>query len=119
MFCSRECCTSSNAKKEEFNAECYICGTKIKRKQSDINKNKKFYCSIECRNKGSIGENNPNYKGKSKIGNCDYCSKEIVITKYVDKKNNYCSQECKSKHQAIILKGENNPNYKHGKRIKK
>lgn len=116
------CCSKSCAqalRNPPIYTNCCICGLKIKRTKFEMHKNERNYCSKECYAEGMKvflrGENNPNYKGKSYLGECSYCSKEIVITDYEKryvKKHHYCSTKCKSQHQKEINLGENNPKYR-------
>ncbi|MDM0587667.1 HNH endonuclease [Clostridium perfringens] len=70
-------------------------------------------------------KNNPNYKNATIEVNCSNCNKKFKILKCntvnsnkAQKQNLYCSKKCKSEHQKEILKGESNPNYGNGCRIK-
>lgn len=112
--CSKSC--SQKLRNPPIFVECAVYKSKMRKAKNQIERTKNFFCSKECRKEWNsfnlLGENNPNYKNKSYEGTCDYCGKIIMIKEYgLTRKNNYCSQECKSEHQKIILLGENNPNF--------
>lgn len=46
------------------------------------------------------------------LQNCPICGTQFKV--YKNQKRTYCSRECMSKGYAESLKGENNPNYRHG-----
>ena len=126
-YCSAECRAKSTTKK--ITIECSYCGEEISVTANAYKRNKHHYCSKDCRYKHQKeifkGKNNPNYKNASINVMCSNCKKSFSIlkcnTKNSDgttKKNFYCSQECKSEHQKKILKGENNPNYGKGEKIR-
>lgn len=56
-FCSRECANS--AMETKTNKPCLNCGSLVRRKKEL----ERVYCSEACRNKHSIGPNNPTWKG--------------------------------------------------------
>lgn len=97
------------------------CGNKLRNPnifiKCNICNSKNHYCSNECRSIGvglnNIGKNNPNYRGKSYLGNCDYCNKEYIVNEYGNRINkyNYCSQLCKGEHQKETLLKDLNPRY--------
>ena len=115
--CSRKC--SNELKYSKIYVKCSTCGKLIQRTKSQIDRCVNSFCSAECKSIGyskmNKGKNNPNFKNKSRKGNCSNCNKEIIITDYNKRysvKNNYCSVECKAEHQKTTLLGENNPKYR-------
>lgn len=125
--CSKTC--SATIKYPKIYVECEICKKKVKKIQRDIKRNKHHYCSNKCRaiavGRSQVGKNNPNYKNATIEVNCSNCNKKFKILKCntvnsdkAQKQNLYCSKKCKSEHQKEILKGESNPNYGNGRRIK-
>jgi 5-methylcytosine-specific restriction endonuclease McrA len=121
-YCSPECRVKSMTNK--ITIKCSYCEKEISITKSTYERSKHHYCSQECKyehQKQTVkGENNPNYKNATVKVRCSYCSKEFTILKCKIKnnKNVYCSQKCKSNHQREILKGENNPNYGKGEKIR-
>lgn len=112
-FCSISC--RSTSREKLVIRKCGYCKETFKRTPSTSNV-VTAYCSIECRNKHLSyrvkGENNPNWKGKTSIIECECCGKPFEYKDYFNSENKYCSQKCKSIHQMVILKGKNNPNFK-------
>ena len=84
---------------KKYSKICEYCGKFLLASK----KNVKYH--VECR---------PQNRNNQIKFNCEYCGKISSQAKgqYNRSKYHYCSQECKSKHQKEILKGENNPNYK-------
>ncbi len=127
ICCSRKC--SNELKYPKIKVKCDCCGKEIYIKKYDLERSKHHYCSRECKYKHQTDlfkcENNPNYKNAINIVLCSNCGEKIEIynsnmnnSDGATKKNFYCSQECKAEHQKHILKGENNPNYGNGDKIK-
>lgn len=133
-YCSSECRSkhqkltlkgesNPNFKKANIDVKCSNCGKKINIlkctiKNSDGTTKKNFYCSQICKaeyqKKILKKESNPNFKGGDINCSCDNCGKEINVKRHRYKihKYHYCSQDCKAKHQQVILVGKNNPFYK-------
>ena len=117
IYCSRKC-SANDRKKDKIKVKCYNCGTELERVQYAINRNKKHYCSIKCKNEHQKqllkGKDNPNYKEKSFISKCSNCGTEYIANNYGNReyKYHYCSIKCKWEHQKKILTGKQNPNYK-------
>lgn len=112
-----------NYKNANTIVNCSYCGKEIKilncdLKNSDGKLKKDFYCNSNCKAKHQHeklkGSNNPNFKDRTVLVNCDCCGKSFYTKQYKIKnnKNVYCSQECKKEHQKITMLKENNPNYK-------
>lgn len=88
-------------KNTSYNCECVVCGKKLHRKPSYINKTKNITCSYECCYKlkkqtmagknnhqyGLVGELNSSYKNGEFISNLGY--KKIYAPKHPLSKNNY------------------------------
>lgn len=117
VCCSKKC--AQILRNPPIYVECEICKKEFRKSKNQIDRCTHNYCSNECRAKGvgihQSGENNPNYKGKSYLGQCSNCGEEMLITDYekrFEKKYRYCSLKCKGEHQKEILKGENNPKYR-------
>lgn len=117
-FCSRDCVIKYQTLKIEVS--CEICNKQIFKKISSFKKHKHHFCSKKCYGKFIIGENNPNYKNKTKIFNkkhrkipkiinpkksqknrkikifCPYCKKIIIrsVKRAKKNKNNFCSKKC-------------------------
>jgi len=87
---------------------CDYCGNYFRRKPSQINRAKKRYCSIKCKNVGAIKYNNK--------ANCVYCGAQIdrKPSKINPKINNFCNISCKAKWQEIHLKLDGNPVWRGG-----
>lgn len=71
---------------------CEICGKEHNQIQSEYNRNKHHYCSIECRQLA---------KGYSVEVQCEHCGKTFKKGKYdyEHSTHHFCSRECKDKHQ--------------------
>lgn len=117
VCCSKSC--AQTFRNPPIYISCCICNVKVKKTQCQIDRSERHYCSKECYSKGMsiflIRENNPNYKGKSYLGECSYCGDDIIINEYDKRrtsKYHYCSISCKGEHQKEILLGENNPKYR-------
>lgn len=87
-------CTNS-----KYTKTCVLCGKDFK-----TCKNSQIYCSMECLSKSQV-------KRIKTI--CDYCNKEYYIQEcYLkERKNHYCSKECKYKAHSIKMKNNYNPRY--------
>lgn len=81
LFCSTKCCGEFVKNKSELNCTCVICGKKIHRKQSKIDKNNNNYCSMECHKKAKQeymkGELNHQYGLKGNL-NASWKSDEKI-----------------------------------------
>lgn len=114
VCCSKSC--ANQLRNPPIYVKCEICDKEVRKPKNQIDRAEFHYCSNECRAKGvrlkNIGENNPNWKGKSYTYSCDCCGTEYHRVDYYNSNYGYCSQKCKAEHQKEILKGENNPNWK-------
>ena len=88
---------------ERIKCKCDICGKNIEFTPYQFKRSKHHFCSKECSSKGvskfqSKG-NNPNYRGGKVKCKCDFCGKEIEMTKYQFNraKKHFCSIDCKNK----------------------
>ena len=126
-FCSNECKSkwqSENVKGENhpsykrIKCNCDYCGKEIIVKKHIYDKLKNHYCSTDCMGKWKsenlAGENSHKYNKDCHIKcSCDYCGKEIEVTKhkYNKNKNHFCSQECHYKWSSENLVGEKHHSY--------
>ena len=122
-FCSRECRCTFDRKQNRVIVKCNCCEVEFEKTKFQYSRSKNHYCSHECKSEHQKiiqkGENNPNFKNKLMSVECSNCGNKINLhecnlknSNGTVKKNHYCSHECKSEHQKIIQKGENNPNFK-------
>jgi len=97
---------------------CDNCGKNIKLKGKSYIKKHNF-CNRKCygefRKKYYVGSNVYSYKER-KVYYCKNCNKEILSLDCVmkNKKNIFCSRECRNEYDSKIFKGNGNPNYKNG-----
>lgn len=105
-FCDKYCRNKYNAEKikkemtkDKVKVKCDNCGRDKYVNESVFKKNKNFFCSRDCywqwrRHNIPKGKDSPFYNRIEK--KCDNCEKEIEVTPFVDKRNNYffCSQKC-------------------------
>ena len=118
----------------EFKTLCSSCGKEIivKIRNTEENKNKKYFCSVSCKNKHVLNDNqkqnikngvkkyflskNPNYIFKKEIKNiCPICGKEYFGTSQT------CSLSCGTKYRYLkpLLELYSNKNIIDIKEIKK
>ncbi len=98
-YCGRKCYSETINKK--VLVVCSNCGKKHERQLRDINRYKKLYCSIECRNVHSlVGENSPFYKEKTKK-KCVICHKDILVRENRIRENNVCGNKCRKELMRI------------------
>lgn len=121
-FCSLACMSKFNKGDRNPNwkgglvvSHCRNCGTEIQTKPSHIKNGAGVYCSRACRATW-ISKNALGYDPKVRIvKQCQVCGKDIFIKpSHVDKAGAYCSRECMAVGYRISLRGEANPNYRHG-----
>ncbi len=100
---------------------CTYCNKEINKKESEIKKNKRHFCSNKCKNKWESenlkGKNSPHYN-RVKV-KCDYCHVEIEIEKAKynklisgKQKNVFCNRDCRANWEKINKKGKLNPLFK-------
>ena len=90
--------------------KCRNCLNEFEIYQSRLNQKRGQFCSKACslnfHSKRIIGQNNPNYKGKIKA-RCEICNMIFYYypseTKFINRRT--CSNRCRHKLQAKILKG--------------
>lgn len=105
----------------KIKVNCEVCG---KEKLTNISqyitgKETRFYCSMDCRNKGFVlfgthaKENNSRYN--SEYIECTNCGKMYLAPKYIQEQtnsygenNHYCSQECYWEYRSVHYVGEKN-----------
>lgn len=100
----------------KYELVCEKCGISFKAKRADYQIAPK-YCSNKCKFSGQIG------KTRKKIINvdfrCEVCGKHVVEyrgpKRLAEKEPRFCSNKC----VGFSQRGENNPNYKNGKRVLK
>mgnify|MGYP000879900253 CR=1 FL=1 len=96
---------------------CDYCGKTAKKRPSYIKEHN--FCCRECYHKYQSeflrGENNKNSKPKN-IYYCANCGKEVPMLKSQAKnrKNIFCSKQCRFEYDSKVFKGEGNPNYRRG-----
>lgn len=98
--CSREC--MGKLYRAKPNCECVVCGKKIHRKQSYINKTQNITCSYECcyklRKETMTGENNHQYGLKGEL-NASFKDGEYIKLGY---KELYYPNHPQSRHNYIL-----------------
>lgn len=121
-FCSQSCMSQFNKGDRNPNWKgglaisfCRNCGTEIQTKPSHVKNGAGVYCSRACqaawKHKTALG-----YDPKLRIKKqCQTCGKDIFVKpSHADKAGAYCSRECMAVGYHTQLKGESNPNYRHG-----
>jgi 5-methylcytosine-specific restriction endonuclease McrA len=66
-----------------------------------------------------FGNDHPNWKGGNIDYDCDWCDKEIGVTRsnYHNHEKHFCSKECKNKYHSERMSGTGNPRYIDGRSI--
>lgn len=95
---------------------CLVCGKPVTVKPSHAAKGAGKFCSRACmgawKTKIALGYD----PAKRVVKFCQVCKKELHIKQsHVDIEGTYCSRECMAQGYRTSLKGEANPNFKHGK----
>lgn len=112
-YCSVKC--KPQNQKKRFSVNCSICGKEKEVTKFILERNKDFYCSDECKNKGYSlkysGENSARYN-KVEL-NCRVCGMTFKRNLYEANKyaHHYCSVECKAIDYGRRFVGENHPSF--------
>lgn len=94
-YCSTQCSSESQEKKEEFT--CNRCGKKFKECPS-LRRSKNAYCSYNC------------WDGRARLEKeCDRCGESMTITEsqISSKENTFCSVLCADKFKKVSEKESN------------
>lgn len=135
--CSSECHRKSlsgekhcNWKGGKVKKVCLVCGKIFYVKQ--CREQTARFCTQRCAREYLSGSNHPLWKGGKVTKICDQCGKEFKVTPALTDKSRFCSRKCthkwvsenlhgekNPKHGKPLfkLRGENNPNWKGGKRV--
>lgn len=101
-----------------INIICDFCNKEFKLKGKSYIKKHNF-CSRECYHKFQSefyrGDNHRLTKEKNRYS-CAYCGKSIYMleSQVKNKKNIFCSKQCRFNYDKIHFAGEGNPNYRNG-----
>lgn len=90
---------------------CAVCGKETLKRIRDINKNKFSFC---CKDHFFI-----HIKNRKVKKTCNSCNKDYFISKCHSIKSKYCSRKCQNIGYKKTFNGKDNPNYRHGKCIRK
>jgi endogenous inhibitor of DNA gyrase (YacG/DUF329 family) len=120
QFCSKRCYHDFRQanpgyyrKTEHVHLTCAICGKEFTRRQCEI-KSENTYCSPACagkRKRGPISARNYNKITKP----CEECGRDFTMSHRDGLKRRFCSKSCEQAYRSKYMRGENNPNYRHGK----
>lgn len=83
--------------------QCDSCGEEIETEKYELENQENMYCSVECQHNG--------YRNKKPV-KCEYCGdiEEIIPARVPT--HRFCSEQCKSNHEAETWQGKNGPNYR-------
>lgn len=116
-FCSVECRSKdySGPKNHAYNGIkrnliCENCKESFQIRTS--RQLKARFCSIKCRDAILKGENHPLFENI--MSACEYCQKEIRITKRKLGKRVFCDRGCANRAHSLFIKGKSNPRFLHG-----
>lgn len=118
-YCSQACMPKAGSSNPNWKGgliqfNCLICGSIFWRKKSHAKKNPK-YCSKKCMNDAKRGPKK-NFVYATVEKKCVICGTVKMVKKSHEKiEGTYCSSSCMAKGYQERLKGEANPNYRHGK----
>ena len=103
----------SHRHKDRKVKECRVCGEKFSDYPSRIEGRE--FCSPECKDSHSTGENHPNWVEKIELI-CQQCGEAEMLppcrgSRYEDW---FCSQECYGAYRSDHYGGEDNPNWEGG-----
>lgn len=107
-----------NPKYSRIDSNCSYCGKEIAILKCNIKRSERHYCSVECKNKNRKNVmKRTNSKVDVKCSNCNSIFQKFP-SQIKEKKYLYCSKECLKEHYKVISKGENNPNFNNGNKVK-
>jgi hypothetical protein len=118
-YCSQNCMPKDGSNNPNWKGgliefKCLICGTSFGRKKSHLKKNPK-YCSWKCMHESKRGQKK-NFTYATVPKKCVICGTiKMVKQSHADIEGTYCSADCMANGYKERLKGESNPNYRHGK----
>lgn len=114
--CSKECSGKYRSMGKVFELECYICGEKVRKTKSQIERSVSghVFCSNEC-----VGKYNAQQRKQNIIKNCVICGKPFKTINARKDTHITCSRKCQGKWQSKYRVGENASNFRGGGGIKK
>jgi hypothetical protein len=125
-FCSRACLyTYQREHPEQYGGKphvtltCGYCGKVFTRVPSKVRAKETHYCSMRCTSLGRsvVLREQPELLEEEGpwVKTCERCGAEYQCSKPRDTvRRRYCSEDCARKSHKLKMRGENNPNYRHG-----
>jgi len=113
-FCSRECFgkyhSENHPAKNGKVTQCTNCKIEIYRPACDFEKHQYLFCSRQCKDEFTTGENHPLWDASER--SCDVCGKVFFASK--SSPQHFCSRECYGLWLSENNCGENNPTWRGG-----
>lgn len=121
QFCSKQCYQDFRQANPGYYRKfalvtlmCATCGKEFQRRKHEI-KSVKVYCSQKC---AAAANGRPNGTGRTygKVTKtCEECGKEYTISYAHSLNRRFCCKLCEHAYRSKHIRGENNPNFRHGK----
>lgn len=106
---------NSNWKGGLIKRECLVCNSNFEAKRKTIRNGGGKYCSRHCVYIGISKERSINARKNQIKKTCQVCGNHKYVRKSRTKtEGTYCSKQCQAIGYKNKLKGELNPNYRHG-----